>query len=191
MQVCLHLVAVSEPNIELLREQPKLVWNLVFTSPVMGQQAGQVDRGRPASRHQLEPQPVYLHETLGNYWHGIHYLLTRNAWAGTMPQAFLLEGGEFVGDVDMGYGPARLFTSEETASIASTLTPLPATHLRCHFDPCIMLDEEVYPPLLWVQETTALAACLERFKALQHFLHHAAENRFGLLLYLQPMPSPP
>jgi hypothetical protein len=41
-------------------------------------------------------------------WHGIHFLLCGQAWESPFPLGFIL-GGEEVGDVDVGYGPARVF----------------------------------------------------------------------------------
>ena len=62
-------------------------------------------------------------------WHGIHYLLTGTAWEGAAPLNFLVAGGRPVGDVDVGYGPARAFSGAEVVGfrpeVKITLT-LPA-----------------------------------------------------------------
>jgi len=54
--------------------------------------------------------------------HGIHFLLTGTAWEGDFPLAFIVRGGREVGDV--GYGPARIFTSDEVQAIANALRPI-------------------------------------------------------------------
>src|SRR4051812_22134863 len=57
-------------------------------------------------------------------WHGIHYLLTGTRDEGDGPLNFILAGGQEVGDVDVGYGPARAFTSEQVRGIAGALEPI-------------------------------------------------------------------
>lgn len=46
-------------------------------------------------------------------WHGIHFLLCGNTWEGEHPLNFVVCGGQYVGDVDVGYGPARVYMSAE------------------------------------------------------------------------------
>src|SRR5690349_11334743 len=54
---------------------------------------------------------------LDKAWHGLHFLLTGTDWGGTPPLNFIVAGGETIGDVDVGYGPARAFTPEQLAEI--------------------------------------------------------------------------
>src|ERR1700722_3238791 len=46
-------------------------------------------------------------------WHGLHFLLTGTAWEGAPPLDFIVKGGRQIGDVDVGYGPARAFSSAD------------------------------------------------------------------------------
>ena len=55
---------------------------------------------------------------LDKSWHGIHFLLTGSAEGVRPPVDFILMGGREIGDLDLGYGPARAFTSAETKQIA-------------------------------------------------------------------------
>jgi hypothetical protein len=50
-------------------------------------------------------------------WHGIHFLLNQGAWDGEPPLDFIVSGGTEVGEVDVGYGPARAFLPCELAAI--------------------------------------------------------------------------
>ncbi|MBV9599873.1 MAG: DUF1877 family protein, partial [Chloroflexi bacterium] len=45
-------------------------------------------------------------------WHAIHFVLTGSRLGGEAPLNFLVAEGTPVGEVDVGYGPARVFTSE-------------------------------------------------------------------------------
>src|SRR6185503_14516377 len=84
---------------------------------------------------------------LDKAWHGIHFLLTGTAWDGGEPLCYLVSGGEEVGDVDVGYGPARVLRPHQVAQWAAALTAIPADELRRRFDPQAMLKEKIYPEI--------------------------------------------
>ena len=47
--------------------------------------------------------------SLEKAWHGLHYLLTGDAWGGGPPLNFIVMGGDEIDGVDTGYGPPRTF----------------------------------------------------------------------------------
>src|SRR5688500_1782945 len=57
---------------------------------------------------------------LDKAWHAIHFALTGSRLGGDPPLNFLLEGTP-VGDVDVGYGPARVLSSHEVRAVANAL----------------------------------------------------------------------
>lgn len=176
----LNLAAVSDANVSMLLDNPRLVWTVVFPDNLEQLKAG----GRkPAPRKLLQAEPIQLRTSLDEYWHGIHYLMCGEVWSGSFPGAFLLDGGSYVGDIDVGYGSARAFDACEVKKIAQVVNKKTAAELKQNFDPLRMSDDDIYPPI-WDKDDTALDACLERFGKLQHFLRHAVENDFGMVLYL-------
>jgi hypothetical protein len=119
-------------------------------------------------------------------WHGIHYLLTGTAWEGTPPLDFIAKGGREVGDVDLGYGPARAFSSAEVRAIASALLPITRAELEKRFDPAAMLELDIYPTI-WDrprEKDDTLEYLLVYYDALKTFIGGAAERGEGLLVYL-------
>lgn len=82
--------------------------------------------------------------SLDKSWHGLHFLLTETAWEGEPPLNFIVAGEE-IGDIDVGYGPAKMFTNAEVRSIAAALDELSNEHLRKRFDPKKMAALEIYP----------------------------------------------
>ena len=132
MGVHLKLAAISETNIEQLLENPRLIWKVIFPTEI--HQAAQLS---PA-RIDLLPEQFPIHETLGEYWHALHYLLSGQVWSGIMPEAFLLDGGSFIGSVDVGYGPARIFDIDETKAIAAMLARKQPADLAELFNPLRM-----------------------------------------------------
>ena len=66
--------------------------------------------------------------SLEKAWHGLHFLLTGDAWGGSGWRAFLLHGGSEQGE-DMGYGPSRIFEPEEVVAIQQMLDGISADAL--------------------------------------------------------------
>src|SRR5512135_1798793 len=64
-----------------------------------------------------------VHLDVDKAWNGIHFLLTGDAQHGTPPLGFIV-GGKPLGDIDVGYGPARGFDAAEVRAIADALRPL-------------------------------------------------------------------
>ena len=78
-------------------------------------------------------------------WHCLHFLLTGTAWEGTPPLDFIVRGGAEIGDIDVGYGPARGFTSAEVTAIAAALEPIAVAELAAGFDTARMEALQIYP----------------------------------------------
>jgi hypothetical protein len=78
-------------------------------------------------------------------WHCLHFLLTGTAWEGDPPLNFVVSGGTPVGEEDVGYGPARAFTSVELRSIADALDRIGSSDLPARFDGTRMEALEIYP----------------------------------------------
>jgi len=119
-------------------------------------------------------------------WHGIHFLLTGTAWEGDPPLNFLVTGGAEIGDVDVGYGPARGFGSAEVAQLASALGALPSSEVRRRFLPDRMMELDVYPSI-WdrdPEEDDTVGYLLAYYEDLRAFVSEAAAEGQALLVYL-------
>ena len=119
-------------------------------------------------------------------WHGLHFLFTGEAWAGEPPLGFILAGGTEIGDEDVGYGPARAFTSAEVGEIAAAFDTLTRDELARRFDPARMMELEIYPEI-WDRDPTdddTLEYLLEYFDLLKEFVSRGAASGRGMLVYL-------
>src|SRR5215204_5430284 len=147
MGMVLGLAATNDETIEKLLADPPLIWKfLAPDEPEMYEDARKAQkgagcwRGYSVGRRRLLPEgaeiPSPVEEIdLDKSWHGIHYLLTKTAWAGEPPLSFLVLGGAEVGDIDVGYGTARAFRSDEVGRIHEELQPIEEETLRSRFDP--------------------------------------------------------
>jgi len=120
---------------------------------------------------------------LDKTWHAIHYLLCGSAWEGDWPEAFLLTGGEPIGDVDVGYGPARGLTAEETSEVAAALESVPVKVLAARYDGAKLDAAEIYPEI-WARDgEEGLDYITEYYETLRYFVAAAAKRKLGMLIY--------
>ncbi|MCA9640725.1 MAG: YfbM family protein [Polyangiaceae bacterium] len=118
-------------------------------------------------------------------WHGIHWLLTGTTWGGDGPTAFIMRGGEQVGDEPVGQGPARGFTAEEVRGIAAALHGLSSEILHARFDPQAMETADIYPSEIWMREGDEAFEYLDSyFDQLKDFVLGAAKEGEALLIYI-------
>src|SRR6266851_3981586 len=85
---------------------------------------------------------------LDKAWHAIHFVLTGSRLGGEEPLNFLVSEGTPVGEVDVGYGPARVLTSAQVRAIARGLAAVQPEDVARRVD-LRQLDEEVIYPGNW------------------------------------------
>lgn len=123
---------------------------------------------------------------LDKAWHGIHYLLTGSAWEGGSPLGYLVEGGEPVGEVDVGYGPARVLRPSQVQEFGAALEQVAPEHLQQRFDPRAMMKADIYPSI-WGRnsaEDDALGYLLDHFQRLRAFVAQVRQLGKGLVFGL-------
>lgn len=123
---------------------------------------------------------------LGRAWHGLHFLLTGTARATAGPRGYIL-GGQALGEVPVGYGPARGFTQAQAAAFDDLLHCLSLPELRRRFDAQAMIDADVYPNH-WERALTGeedlFGELAGHFVRLRDFVAGARRDGMGLLTYL-------
>jgi hypothetical protein len=195
MGMRLALCSIDAENLRKVLADPPLVWRVIapddpeayerarprgsLLKKVLGAKDGPVQE---LALLEGEVQSTDLDKA----WHGIHYLLTGTAYEGEGPVSYLLTGGVAVGDVDVGYGPARALTPAEVHDFQQALTGLATEELRARFNPAEMTALEIYPDI-WDRdpaEDDTLQYCLEYFETLRNFVGIVASKNQGLLIYV-------
>lgn len=121
---------------------------------------------------------------LDKSWHGIHYLLNGTTDGGEGPLALAVIGGVEFGP-DVGYGPARYITAQETADIAKALESISAATLQARFDPQDMAAKEIYLSPMWERDgQEALEYALEYFEKLPRFYREAATRGDAVIQWI-------
>jgi hypothetical protein len=117
---------------------------------------------------------------LDTTWHGVHYLLTGKAGSGRKPLDFIL-GGKAVGDIVVGEGPARAFSSTEVRAIAAAL----ALHTRQTRAPLrSRQDDRARDSSGNLERTRHLERLLSAFDDLKKFVTLTAEAEAGMIVYM-------
>lgn len=203
MSMILELHTVSDANLIRVLADPPLVWKVVSPDDDGMYEAARAEAGvaeagffqrlfgRPARAKAsavdflLAPGEVDTID-LDKAWHGIHFLLTGTAWEGEPPLNFLMQGGTVIGEVEVGYGPARGMTAAEVQAVAAALAGIDEAFMRARFDPAQMTQLDIYPGI-WDRdpaEDDSFGYCMEYFGELRTFVMRAAERGAGLIISL-------
>jgi len=199
MGMYLAMCTLSDANIRRVLADPPLIWKVIAPDDpeayenALSEPSGLFTRllgrrsGKTSSQSDLMLTNDEVADTeLDKAWHAIHYMLTKSAWEGEAPLNFLLKGGVEVGDIEVGYGPARVLTSDEVHHINAALKPIDGGFLKSRFDPVEMTNLEIYPEI-WQrdpEEDDTFGYCEEYFGVLKAFVEQAADRNLGLVIYL-------
>jgi hypothetical protein len=116
-------------------------------------------------------------------WHALHWLLTGSEEEGEPPLNFILVGGTEIGHVDVGYGPARAFTSDQVQIINEALAPITSDDLLARYNGYAMSG--LYPNV-WArleEEEQNRAGLAYHFDRLKRYINQAQAEGLGILVY--------
>ncbi|MBX3434237.1 MAG: YfbM family protein [Pirellulales bacterium] len=123
---------------------------------------------------------------LDKAWHGLHFLYSGSEWDGEMPEAFLLKSGQSIGDLNVGYAPARAVLPAELPPFNQFLDSIDEQELQRRYDPEILARNHIYPEI-WDRkppEDDPLGYLIEYHSALKEFIAQSTEDAMGLVIYL-------
>jgi hypothetical protein len=116
--------------------------------------------------------------------HGLHFLFTETAWHGDEPLNFVVSGGDNIGDVDVGYGPARGFTAQQVCAIVDALEKVSNDDLRARFNGKEMDGQEIYLRFGNATIYRGLDMLMQSLSSLRILLKRAVELKCGALTWL-------
>jgi hypothetical protein len=174
MGMIIYFHAASDETIGALQADPSRVFALLDEDP---EQATAADL--PLDRDRGEGRVIDLDKS----WHAIHYLLNGTAWGGEPPLNLMLSQGCQIGDIDVGYGPARAFTSEETADYADALAAITGEALMSRYDAAAMLREDIYPQI-WDEDDIG-SYIIPYFERMKRFMAEAKQAGLGVVVALR------
>jgi hypothetical protein len=118
-------------------------------------------------------------------WDGMNFLLNKASDDGGFPYTFINEGGlEFEDDGQWGYGPPRLFTSDEIQEIARVLKDLDIDDLNQQTDPQELVEADVYCMSADEPPEESMGYFTHHLSELKIFIAAAAADKLALIVYL-------
>lgn len=199
MGMCLSLHSVSDRNIDKILASPPLIWRLIaaddaeiYLAGINESKAGFFSRlfGKKKTEP-ADPIPVLdfvdgenIEDDLDKSWQGIHYCLNKTAYEADPPMDFLTLGGKVAGNVDVGYGPARLFDSKTVRQIEEKLATLTWVDLRNNYDPNDMEKLDIYPKIWNRDGDEGFDYIAAYFETLRSFISKCTAPQMGMAVYL-------
>ena len=120
---------------------------------------------------------------LDRSWHALHFVLTGERLGGTKPLNFLATEGTPIGEVDVGYGPARVLSSQEVRQLASALILVDPDEVASRVDPQRFDEEGIYPGN-WRSNGFDATFVIDHYRHLRDFVLRTAQQGNGLVLYI-------
>jgi hypothetical protein len=120
---------------------------------------------------------------LDKAWQAIHYLLTEDPWEGSGVKSFILNGGKEIGVIDVGYGPARSFSSDEVKEIHNELSEISSMDLRSKFDFELLSKNDIYPSIWDRKDPEDINYVINCFDIMKDFIKRAHDENKGLIAY--------
>jgi hypothetical protein len=186
MSMICNLRRVSVGEIDRLVKTPDVVRNFLYGEPPPP--PGFLARlfgSPPPAPIDWAPRRPGDEVDIEKAWHGLHFMFTGTAWEGEGPAAYLLVGGEPIGTVDVGYGPARALLPGEVREFVAYLSGLSEPELRQRYDPPRMTALQIYPEI-WDpgDDDEQIEYLVQAFAELRAFLVEARDTGDGVLIYL-------
>jgi hypothetical protein len=120
---------------------------------------------------------------LNKAWHAIHFALTGSRLGGDEPLNFLVSEGTPVGEVDVGYGPARVLSSGQVQALATALEALEPEEVAARVD-LRQLDEEVIYPGNWQHNGLGVDSVVGSYRDMRELVVRLADQGLGMVLYI-------
>ena len=192
------LEALTDSDIERLHADPPLVWLIVSPDDPEPYEESRAEQKRGllgklfGKKFDERPIASLFSCDLDKAWDGVNYLLTGaslqdhaqalKAGVTLFPLDFLIRDSRFVGNIDVGYGPARTFSSAEMRAVHESMAPLTDEVLGSRYNAADMMAQAVYPEI-W-DDDDAREYVLDAARSVREFVADCAAKGCGCLIYL-------
>jgi hypothetical protein len=125
-----------------------------------------------------------IDDDLDKSWQGIHFCLNKTDYDAEPPMDFLTVGGKTAGDVEVGYGSARLFDSETVKEIEKRISNITTEQLYQNYNPAEMENLDIYPNIWEREGDEGFEYIAEYFESLKSFVVACSSHNMGMAVYL-------
>jgi hypothetical protein len=114
-------------------------------------------------------------------WHAIHFLLNKAVWEFSSIGGSVFLGGVPISDEDVGYGPARYFSADESVAISEELAEIKNSVLLENFG-ALVSESEIYPGFSDNEEDRDYIT--QNFAQLKEFCAEVAKSGNSIITYM-------
>ena len=157
------LFALSDADLVRITTEPPLVRHLFDCEP--GSRAAS---DLPRVSFELE-----------DCWGALDFILTGHIDGIDGPSGFLLTWGTPIGDIDVGYGPARALTPRQVREVSEALAKISPESFAQRIDLATLEAEGVYHADTFLENDL-----VELYSELRSFIDRAAADQCGLVVAL-------
>jgi hypothetical protein len=191
---------VSDKNIEKILESPPLIWRLIAPDDpeIYLESVKESKKGSFLSKFLGKKEPVEtleipdlefiegenIDDDLDKSWQGIHFCLNKTDYDAEPPMDFITVGGKTVGDIEVGYGPARLLGSEMVKEIDKIISNITTEKLYKNYNISEMEKLDIYPNIWEVEGDEGFVYIAEYFESLKSFVANCSKHNLGMAVYL-------
>lgn len=118
---------------------------------------------------------------LGTSAQAIHYVLTGSKEKVKSPLSFLCSGGRYIGDEDVGYGPARALTSDLLKKVNRALAAISPEDFTTRIDVHRMKTQQVYGAPL-PEDIEGLRYFIQDYSQLRVYVSQLSKKNCGVII---------
>src|SRR5690606_12341267 len=152
MGMVLGLRRATDSQLNTLLRHPRLIEELLFEEPRAAavERTGLMDKLISTFGCQRRAPVIECEREEGDEidldksWHGMQFVLAGSGYATGGPLSFLVEEWPEIGDIVVGYGPAKAINAAAVSRFHDALHKVDAATLRAGYDPEAMLEEDIY-----------------------------------------------
>jgi len=120
---------------------------------------------------------------LDKTWHAIHFALVGSRLGGERALNFLVSEGRPVGDVNVGFGPARVVSSQLVHELAALLALIEPHEFGERIDVRRLDEADIYPGH-WQRDGLSLDCIVANYRAMRDLIQRLAGESLGMILYV-------
>jgi hypothetical protein len=116
-------------------------------------------------------------------WHGIHFILTGDAFGGDKPLVNVVMGGTPISEEDVGVGPARGLSVSEVTEVAAALQAIDESEFKKRFNSEELAANDIYPDV-WEDPDQDLEYLASHFSTLRETFLKAAREGKAMIVFI-------
>ena len=193
MGMVLTLRRATDNQLDTLLRHPKLIEEFLFEQPRLEavEKTGLMDKLVSSFGFQRRTPVIECEREEGDEidldksWHGMQFVLAGSGYATGTPLSFLVEEWPEIGDIDVGYGPAKAIHSASVGRFHEALAKVDKAYLRTNYDPASMHQDEIYLSHFFIENPDqGFEYLAEWFNELRNFIQSCVTRNMGVVSYV-------